>query len=316
VINGTDHKYGFNGQEFNEDLNLNVNEMTFRQYDNALGRFMAIDPLAEFYHDLTPYRFGFNNPVYWTDPLGLIEKSVVNDIFNRSGSGKTVWKNDGFAGFYTDDGGYVGYTSDDTDYNSSPGAVTNLPEVTVKVGDDNSSKWAAITTTGAIYRTKWYDNANFSEKKLNLREKWSNSDNLAAGFSYGLANDAFQVIQTFDFDLIPGRENPLTGSRANLNIDGTTNYNPTDGFVNTLSFALPFARGAKPLQSAVPKGLGYVQKFNAAQFSKLFKGNLSKLSPGKRSWANYFLNKGVNTLNNQLSNGLIVMKTIMFKSEK
>ena len=47
--------------------------MDFRQYDNALGRFMAMDRLTELAPGITPYRFAFNNPNYWSDPTGLFE---------------------------------------------------------------------------------------------------------------------------------------------------------------------------------------------------------------------------------------------------
>ncbi|GAA3596706.1 DUF6443 domain-containing protein [Flavivirga amylovorans] len=70
----TNHKYErYNGQEFEEALGLNVNEMTFRQYDPAIGRFMVIDPAAEMAQNWTPYRFGFNNPILFSDPTGLWE---------------------------------------------------------------------------------------------------------------------------------------------------------------------------------------------------------------------------------------------------
>ncbi|MEN1785784.1 MAG: RHS repeat-associated core domain-containing protein, partial [Bacteroidota bacterium] len=66
-------KWQYNGQESEEGLGLNVIEMTFRQYDPTLGRFHAIDPMAEMATDITPYRFGFNNPIVWADPSGLFE---------------------------------------------------------------------------------------------------------------------------------------------------------------------------------------------------------------------------------------------------
>lgn len=47
--------------------------MDYRQYDNALGRFNSMDKLSEMSHNITPYRFGFNNPVFWSDPSGLFE---------------------------------------------------------------------------------------------------------------------------------------------------------------------------------------------------------------------------------------------------
>jgi len=47
--------------------------MDFRQYDQALGRFNVMDALSEMAYEQTPYRYGFNNPVFWKDPSGLFE---------------------------------------------------------------------------------------------------------------------------------------------------------------------------------------------------------------------------------------------------
>lgn len=71
--NSTAQKFKYNSREFEQSLGLNVTEMDFRQYDNALGRFYNPDRLAEAAHSITPYRFGFNNPVYFSDPSGLWE---------------------------------------------------------------------------------------------------------------------------------------------------------------------------------------------------------------------------------------------------
>lgn len=38
-----------------------------------LGRWFNVDPLAELSPELTPYRFGFNNPLSFTDPTGMYE---------------------------------------------------------------------------------------------------------------------------------------------------------------------------------------------------------------------------------------------------
>lgn len=71
--NGVANKFKYNGQESETTLGLNVTEMTFRQYDAAIGRFYNIDPLAEQAYGWTPFRFGYNNPVSFRDPLGLKE---------------------------------------------------------------------------------------------------------------------------------------------------------------------------------------------------------------------------------------------------
>ncbi|MDA6071096.1 hypothetical protein NJT12_15885 [Flavobacterium sp. AC] len=63
----------YNGKELQYELGLNVTAMDWRQYDPAIGKFNVIDPLTELAPMHNPYRFGFNNPVYWSDPSGLFE---------------------------------------------------------------------------------------------------------------------------------------------------------------------------------------------------------------------------------------------------
>lgn len=48
----------------------------FRQYDPQTGRFKTIDPLADFYGSISPFSFGYNNPVSFNDPLGLFPLGV------------------------------------------------------------------------------------------------------------------------------------------------------------------------------------------------------------------------------------------------
>ncbi len=69
VANDNINQYKFNGQEWQNELGLNITAMDYRQYDNALGRFNCIDPVTHF--SQTPYQFGNGNPMYWADPSGL-----------------------------------------------------------------------------------------------------------------------------------------------------------------------------------------------------------------------------------------------------
>jgi RHS repeat-associated protein len=67
------YNYGFNGQEFQEELGLNLYDMPSRDYDPAIGRWTGIDPVV--HHERSPYNGHDNNPAYWSDPSGA-------DVYN------------------------------------------------------------------------------------------------------------------------------------------------------------------------------------------------------------------------------------------
>lgn len=46
----------------------------FRQYDPRLGRWLSLDPMASSAAGWSPYRAFFDNPIIFSDPLGLFEK--------------------------------------------------------------------------------------------------------------------------------------------------------------------------------------------------------------------------------------------------
>ena len=68
--NSVAQKKKFGGFEYQEELNLNWYDMSARNYDPALGRWMNLDPSAAKYVSVSPYTYALNNPVYFTDPDG------------------------------------------------------------------------------------------------------------------------------------------------------------------------------------------------------------------------------------------------------
>ncbi len=80
---GLVNPYKFNGIERIEDHSLGWDLTLHRAYDPIIGRFTGVDPLAEVAQDWTPYRFGFNSPINFSDPLGLYESKLAK-AFNPS----------------------------------------------------------------------------------------------------------------------------------------------------------------------------------------------------------------------------------------
>jgi RHS repeat-associated protein len=81
-VNGRENDYLYNGKELNEDFGLNWLDYGARWYDPSIGRWNAIDPLADSYAPYSPYNYVLNNPLIFIDPDG---RSVDSPIFGKDG---------------------------------------------------------------------------------------------------------------------------------------------------------------------------------------------------------------------------------------
>ncbi|MFN7014259.1 MAG: RHS repeat domain-containing protein [Bacteroidia bacterium] len=67
------YRYGFQGQEKDDELKGEGNSLnyTFRMHDPRVGRFFAVDPLANVYPFYTPYQFSGNMVIHMRELEGL-----------------------------------------------------------------------------------------------------------------------------------------------------------------------------------------------------------------------------------------------------
>ena len=71
ILNGVHHKFEFQGQESQEELDLNWISFKWRNHDPAIGRFMSIDPLAVDYTYNSTYAFSENKVIMYNELEGL-----------------------------------------------------------------------------------------------------------------------------------------------------------------------------------------------------------------------------------------------------
>lgn len=91
VVNGVENNYKqFQGQEWTEDLGLNIHEWKYRISDPAIGRFWQIDPLAEDYYHNGTYNFSENRVVDAVELEGLEAFLIHGTTQTNSG---TVFSN-------------------------------------------------------------------------------------------------------------------------------------------------------------------------------------------------------------------------------
>jgi RHS repeat-associated protein len=67
---GNSNNFLYNGGT-EQNATTGLYDLTYRNFDPALGRYHQLDPMADDYSSLSPYNYAGNDPVYFNDPDGL-----------------------------------------------------------------------------------------------------------------------------------------------------------------------------------------------------------------------------------------------------
>lgn len=74
------HKFKFGSKERDNSTGLDYFEARF--FDSEARRFVSVDPMSSNAPDWTPYRYGFCNPIMFTDPSGMWESTHTDEYGN------------------------------------------------------------------------------------------------------------------------------------------------------------------------------------------------------------------------------------------
>ena len=174
-----------------------------RFYDPALGRWHAVDPLADKAPGWTPYRYGFNNPMSFIDPDGRAEREQT-----RESQQDIPWKAKNYSSFSIEGVGGLSASNPEISvildiYDAISGAYIGSVEVseegeTAKGSDEGGSegKGDAANQRGDLRLPRigpWSD-AAINEKASEIL-KYLDGTNQTVGFGVSLAGLAIEDIK-------------------------------------------------------------------------------------------------------------------------
>jgi len=257
IFKGSDRdlSYGYQGATSSEDDQTGWNSFELRMYDSRIGRWLSVDPYQQYW---SPYMAMGNDWINYLDIDG----------------GKAYWHRGKKGELIADPGDNLATLVDFLRNESSLYANRDYDDLFEKAGKvfHNLANWddygfgvrgGASIDGRILHFEKGYfkTDQTVSGRDLNWRERWAETDNLAAQISYGIVNDPYVAYQSL-FNL-PDRHITamFTGELGDYtvrNLDGTpaTATQKQGAFVSVAADVM----GGKAVEAIAKGGLKLLQK--------------------------------------------------------
>ena len=212
--NSVAQSYKFGGKELQDELGLIWYDITARNYDPAIGRWMNMDPLAEEMRRHSPYNYAFDNSVFFIDPDGMMPQGCCGKGPIIPFIGAWVARNEKkIKDFFHDPVDFIFYSSSGENKNQKKSKSKSTKHIDADVIMDNQFNASSRTKKG--------------DKRTNVKNP--NKKNAASHFK-----DGFDMAEKRDGKVLESLVD--VSEKANEVLDnntGSINSNNTDSEAST-----------------------------------------------------------------------------------